>query len=80
MTGPTLITPEPYYVCNGCKHRKVIGPKKHWEYDHNIVCSRRGMSNKLIMCSHLPSSVTVVTPAWCPLLPTAVDGGKNGRR
>lgn len=62
--GPRLVTPEPYYVCDGCEH--LVGnriltltmPPPHYcaNVDH-------------LMIPYKPRQKEQLTPAWCPLLP-----------
>lgn len=74
--GPTLVTPDPYYVCNGCPYLKMIAPANWGSDSHKVVCKRRGMGkNPPIMWTQLPGSVHVRTPPWCPLLPKEEENG-----
>lgn len=60
-SGPTLVTPEPYLSCRGCKHyRSAV----YWEHGEQPYCMSEGrdLTNHSI-CNDL------LTPPWCPLLP-----------
>ena len=67
--GPKLVTPEPYYTCEGC-------PMLHKE--HN------GWGFPLLTCvaganpRRISSRSVIVTPEWCPLLPASKIGDENG--
>lgn len=52
--GPTLVTPDPYYVCKGCPHLRIDR--------NNYVCGNPKSPFVLI-------GMTDDMPGWCPLLP-----------
>lgn len=65
--GPTLVTPEPYYVCNGCRYLKMTPPANMGHDTFKVTCKNRGVKKMPpIMYTETPSSVAVRTPDWCP--------------
>jgi len=64
--GPTLVTPEPFYTCDGCKY---LAEKKRLTSIFNRYCNHVD-GDAPICCGHAQ------TPDWCPLL-NEVKGEEN---
>lgn len=57
--GPTLVTPEPYWTCEGCRFRQAetVGNGAFTYSKWICVQTWTTLENSLL------------TPDWCPLLP-----------